>query len=100
MTDYREFITIIGFDEDAASRYDETNGRGDNAPGDFLEREFDRLDSIGISLDDWAIVDGGVRWERYLRYLVQWAIEHNSEGYEGMSPACYDEWRCCEDGEV
>lgn len=24
----------------------------------------------------------------------------SGDEYEGMSPACYDEWCCCEDGEV
>lgn len=96
----REFIAILGFDEDVASRYDETNGHEETDPGDFLEREFGWLEQSGVSLGNWALVDGDVRWERYLRYLVQWAIDHNSDEYEGMSPACYDEWRCCEDGEV
>lgn len=96
----REFIAILGFDEDAASRYDETNGHGETTPGDFLEREFGWLEQSGISLDNWALVDYDVQWEQYLRYLVQWALNHHSDEYEGMSPVCYDEWRDCEYGEV
>ena len=95
----REFVAIIGFDEDVASRYDETNGYNETAPGDFLEREFGWLEQSGISLEGWALVDADVRWERYLRYLVQWAIDHNSDEFRGMSPSCYDEWRSCEDSE-
>lgn len=96
----REFVAILGFDEDVASRYDETNGNGETTPGDYLEREFGWLEQSGVSLSDWALVDGDVKWERYIRYLVDWAISHNSDEYEGMSPACYDEWCRCEDGEA
>lgn len=95
----REFVAILGFDEDAASRYEETNGLGDTAPGDFLEREFGWLEQSGIFLSEWALVDGDVKWERYIRYLVEWAVSHSSEDYEGMTPASYDEWCACEDGE-
>ena len=93
----REFVAILGFDESVASRYDETNGHDETSPGDFLEREFGWIEQSGVSLEDWVLVDEDVQWERYLRYLVQWAIDHNDRVYEGMSPACYDEWRGCED---
>lgn len=95
----REFVAILGFDEDAASRYEETNGLGDTAPGDFLEREFGWLEQSGISLENWALVDSNVKWERYITYLVEWAISHSSEDYMGMMPAGYDEWCACEDSE-
>ena len=91
----REFIAILGFDEDTASRYGETNGHDETTPGDFLEREFSWSEQSGVSLGDWALVDGDVKWEQYLRYLVQWAINHNSDEYVGMSPVCYDEWCDC-----
>lgn len=89
----REFITIIGYDENIATGFDNSNGHEDTAPGEFLEREFGWLEQSGLSLEDWALADGDVLWERYLLYLVQWAIEHNSDEYQGMSPACFDEWR-------
>lgn len=95
----REFVAILGYDEGAASRYEETNGLGDTSPGDFLEREFGWVEQSGISLSEWALVDGDVKWERYIRYLVEWAISHSSDEYEGMTPASYDEWRACEDGD-
>lgn len=95
----REFVAILGFDEGVASRYDETNGHEESVPGDFLEREFGWLEQSGISLSEWALVDGDIRWERYIRYLVEWAVSHSSEDYEGMTPASYDEWCACEDGE-
>ena len=31
-------------------------------------------------------------WQKYLKYLVQWAKEHQDVKYEGMSPVCYDEY--------
>ena len=88
MNDTREFIAIL--------RYDETDSPKETAPGEFLEREFGWLEQSGISLESWALVDDDVRWECFLRYLVQWAIDHNSDEYSGMSPASYDEWKSCE----
>lgn len=38
------------------------------------------------------------QWERYLKYLMLWTLEHKEEYYEGMSPACYDEF-CDNDDE-
>lgn len=96
----REFVAILGFDEDVASRYGEVNGHEETAPVEFLEREFGWMEQSGICLENCALVDHDVRWERYITYLVQWAINHSSDEYEGMSPACYDEWCHCEDGEM
>lgn len=95
----REFVAIIGFDEDVASRYDEVNGHEETAPVEFLEREFGWMEQSGICLENCALVDSDVRWERYITYLVQWAIDHSSPDYEGMTPASFDEWCDCEDGE-
>lgn len=89
----REFIAVLKYDGQIASRYDETNGNDETSPGDFLEREFGWVSPSGIELGDWALVDSDVPWERYARYLVQWAIDHSDPGYEGSCPACYDEWR-------
>lgn len=82
--DERNFIAILSCD--AHSQEEQT-------PGEYLEQEFGWLKPSRIRLDDWALVDDDVRWERYLLYLVQWAIVHNSDEYEGMSPPSYDEWR-------
>lgn len=38
------------------------------------------------------------QWERYLKYLMLWTLDHKDENYEGMSPACYDEF-CDNDDE-
>jgi hypothetical protein len=38
------------------------------------------------------------QWERYLKYLMMWTLDHQNEYYEGMSPACYDEF-CDNDDE-
>ena len=39
------------------------------------------------------------QWQRYLNYLRDWAYGHRSDSYYGMTPACFDEWRTCEDGD-
>lgn len=33
-----------------------------------------------------------IQWKHYLKYLLQWANEHSSMEYKGMSPACFDEF--------
>ena len=95
----REFVAIIGFDENAASRYDEVNGHEETAPVEFLEREFGWMEQSGICLENCALVDSDVRWGRYITYLVQWAIDHNSPEFWGMSPASFYEWCDCDDRE-
>lgn len=83
----RKFISIIDYDESLEM------GRG---PGDALESEFETLNNAGFTLEDWGIVDDDVQWERYLKYLVEWAILHTGRDYEGYSPMCYGEWCDCE----
>lgn len=85
----REFIAIIGLDEEKMM---ECNGNIDITPGDFLEREFAWMEQSGISLKDWALVDFDVRWEQYLRYLVDWAISHSGDDEIGKSPMSYKAW--------
>ena len=36
--------------------------------------------------------DSDSKHERYINYLINWAIDHNDEAYEGCSPAGFDEW--------
>ena len=81
--DERNFIAVLDYHEDSPSVL---------TPGEILEREFGWLEQSGIALSNWALVDHDVRWERYIMFLVQWAIDHNSDEYEGMSPPCYEEW--------
>ena len=88
----REFIAIIGFDENTAIRYDEVNGHEETEPMSFFEREFGWLDQSGLSLESALLVDFDDTWDQYLRYLTAWAIDHSSDEYKGMSPAGYDEW--------
>lgn len=95
----REFVAILGFDEDVTSMHDEVNGHKEIAPVEFLEREFGWMEQSGISLEDCALVDSDVRWERYITYLVQWAINHSSPDYEGMTPADFNGWCDCESEE-
>lgn len=89
----REFIAIIGLDEEKIADYSENNyGDSDVSPGDFLEREFGWMQQSGITLENWALVDFDVQWEQYLRYLVDWAISHSSDDEIGKSPMSYKVW--------
>lgn len=46
-----------------------------------------------------AEADSDSRHERYINYLINWAIEHNDEEFEGCSPVSFDEFEDCEDEE-
>lgn len=65
---------------------------------EYLEREFGWLEQSGISLDEGIIMDDDdeLQWARYINYLVEWAFCHQSEKFDGSSPACYYEWIACE----
>lgn len=41
---------------------------------------------------DYIATDENDRWSKYINYLIEWAMEHSGVEYDGMSPACYDEW--------
>lgn len=43
--------------------------------------------------------DSDSKHERYINYLINWAIDHNDEAYEGCSPAGFDEWLETEDSD-
>lgn len=85
----REFIAIIGLDEEKMITY---SGNNDVSPGDFLEQEFGWMEQSGITLENWALIDFDVQWEQYLRYLVDWAISHSSDDEIGKSPMSYKVW--------
>lgn len=89
MTNDRMFIAMISMDEDVA---EDLLKLYDVGPGELLEREFGWLEESGFALEGWAIADGDVQWERYLRYLVDWAINHSSDEDEGKSPMTYKRW--------
>lgn len=95
----RQFAAIIELDEDIAIKNSEACGLCDMTPGDYLEKEFGWLEQSGITLEQWLITDydDEVRWARYINYLIDWALSYSSEEFDGMSPACYDEWCDCED---
>lgn len=46
---------------------------------------------LGVGDDEYEFGDSD--WNRYCLYLIRWANDHGGPEYEGMSPACYDEWR-------
>ena len=43
--------------------------------------------------------DSDSKHERYINYLINWAIDHNDEAYEGCSPAGFDKWLDNEDAD-
>lgn len=92
----RKILAIVEIDEERAQKSD-----NDYAPGEYFEKEFGWLEESGISLRDWLVSDDDdvLRWARYIDYLIEWAFEHSSEDYDGMSPASYDEWCNNEDME-
>ena len=83
----RKVFAIIEVDDNKAIAEDK-------GTGEYLEKEFARLEQSGIDLKHWLIADDDdtERWARYINYLIEWALAHSSEEYDGMSPACYDEW--------
>ena len=85
----RKIFAVIEVDEERAEKL-----MTDATPGDYLEREFERLEQRGISLKNWLISDEDdvLRWARYIDYLVEWAFEHSGEEFDKMSPGSYDEW--------
>lgn len=97
----RKFFAVIEMDEDFAARNTEINGLKDKTHGEYLESEFGWLNQSGLSLIEWMIADEDdeLRWARYVNYLIDWGFRHHSENFEGMSPACYDEWCDNEDTE-
>jgi|GEM_PF-1135404 len=90
----RAIFAVIELDEDVAEETSEEGGYGDEPPGEYLEREFGRLEQSGLRLDNWMITDEDdeSRRARYVNYLIDWAMSHSSDEFEGMTPACYDEW--------
>lgn len=61
------------------------------------EEEYAHLVSLGTG--ELPYEKGSPSWERYITYLMQWAEDHKDKDFEGMSPACYDEFCDCEDEE-
>ena len=90
----RKIFAVINIDEKLAESSD-----CNYAPGSYLEKNFECLKKRGIKLFNWMVSDDDdvIRWSRYIDYLIEWAFEHYFEEYEGMSPACYDEWCDTED---
>ena len=64
-------------------------GKADYNDTDFTD--FQLVEADGKAQEDKLTV-----WDCYLRYLRAWADSHVDPGFQGMTPACYDEWRNCE----
>ena len=41
-----------------------------------------------------------IKWNAYLLYLKDWAMQHVGLEYFGMSPASFDEWDSMENEEI
>ena len=67
---------------------------------DYLEHEM--LELCGVTMAEGFIADfdDTSEWQRYLNYLADWVFSHIGEEFAGMSPVCFDEWRCHEEQEV
>lgn len=63
-----------------------------------LEKKLKTLKRSGLYLEEWALADqeNSSQWSRYIGYIMSWAMTHAGNAYEGMTPACFDEWRDCE----
>ena len=59
---------------------------------DTLEKQALEMAHCDLEEAICAEADSDSRHERYINYLINWAIEHNDEAFEGCSPACFDEW--------
>ena len=64
---------------------------------DTLEKQVLEMAHCDLEEAVCAEVDSDSRHERYINYLMNWAIEHNDEAYEGCSPASFDEFEDNED---
>lgn len=84
----RKIVAIIGVDDDTAFE------KIDDGPVSYLEKEFGWLEQSNIFLKDCFISDDDEddKWKAYLNYLVEWAFNHQGDEFEGMTPACYDEF--------
>ena len=54
------------------------------------EEEYAHLVSLGTR--EQPYVKGSKKWEYYISYLMLWAEDHKDSEFEGMSPACFDEF--------
>ena len=64
-----------------------------------LEKQAYKIAHCDLEEAICAEADSDSRHERYINYLINWAIEHNDEAFKGCSPASFDEFEDCEDEE-
>ena len=90
----RRLYAEINLDEEAASKYAETNGYDDVSPTYTVEREFGWLEQSGITLANIILADTGDSdlWCRYLYYLVEWAMNRTYD-YEPESPLSWEQYK-------
>ena len=66
---------------------------------DTLEKQALEMAHCDLKEAICAEADSDSRHERYINYLINWAIEHNDEEFEGCSPVSFDEFEENEDDE-
>lgn len=86
----RKIAVIIDIDEEKAEKL-----MPGAAPGEYIEKEFGRLEKRGISLDEWLITDHDdeCEWARHINYLINWAFENSYSENEDISPLKFAEWK-------
>lgn len=73
----------------------------DKSVNQYFRDESAWLNESGIYLERCCLEETEYaecsEWQKYIRYLLQWAFDHSGEGFFGQSPACFDEWRDSEE---
>lgn len=67
---------------------------------DTLEKQALEMAHCDLEEAICAEEDSDSRHERYINYLMNWAIDHNDEKFEGCSPVGFDEFEDCEGEEI
>lgn len=89
----RKIYAEIEFDQEVADRYAETNGLDEPTPIDHFGKEFGWLEQSGFALRSAVLADEEdcSLWERYINYLLGWAMERAEDfDRKGESPMSYE----------
>jgi len=88
---YKTFNFFLGdLTEEAKTRFIGFLG------GDEHNHSFVPFCTYETECDESEYLPGGeskqVIWKKYLRYLHDWAKNHNKPRFFAMTPACFEEW--------
>lgn len=81
----RKVFAVIDVDDEMA--FTQIN----DGPVAYLEKEFERLEQSGISLDGCFVADEDADspWERYTIYLAQFAFDHVFDDCDDVLPMTF-----------